>query len=143
MRGCALALCNAISADGEASPSEVAWVQGHLSCKGFGSLTDEVADVAKAAEGKSLDQVVADTKASLQIGTLRFAGKAIVCDSLRASTTDGLDAKEEVAIKAVAAALSVEDFDQLKELSVEEEAHRAKKVNLVVPGHPNVAAKRQ
>jgi len=143
MLGYAQALCYAISADGQASAPEIEWVQGYLACKGYGSLAQEVEDMAKAGEGKSLEQIVADTTTSMEIGSLKFAGRAIVYDSIRASMADGIAAKEEVAIKAIAAAFHVEDYDQIKELAMEEEAHRAKKAKLIVADHPNLAAEYQ
>ena len=139
MLGYAKALCNAIASDGEASPSEmIAWVQGYLACKGFGSLAHEVEIMAKDAEKKSADEVVADTKASMQIGTLRFAGTAIIFDSIRAAMVDGLDEKEEAAIIAMGGAFDINaaKVAELKSLAFEEEAFRAKKAKIVTPGHP-------
>ena len=108
MLGYAKALCNAIAADGEASPGEIAWVQGYLSCKGFGALAGEVQAMAKAAEGKSIAEVVEDTKASMQVGTLKFAGRAIIFDSIRAAIADGLDPQELQAIAAIAGAFDLD-----------------------------------
>jgi hypothetical protein len=143
MTSYAQALCNAIAADGVASEAEIAWVQGYLACKGFGSLAHQVVEMAKAAEAKSVEQIVEDTKASMNIGSLKFAGKAIVYDSLRASMADGLDAKEDKAIAAIAGAFGVDaaGYAEIKELALAEEAHRAKKAKIILPGHPNLAAK--
>jgi hypothetical protein len=99
--------------------------------------------MAKAAEGKSLEQIVADTKASLELGTLKFAGKAIVYDSIRASMADGSSGKEEVAIQKIAEAFGLDSagYTELKNIAAEEEALRAKKAKIIVPGHPCLAPK--
>ena len=143
MLGYAQALCNAIAADGSASETEIAWVKGYLACKGYGELAHQVEAMAKAAAGKSLEQIVADTKASLAVGTLKFAGKAMVYDSIRASMADGLDDKEEIAIQKIAEAFGLDSagYTELKNIAAEEEALRAKKAKVIVPGHPSLASK--
>ena len=90
----AQSLCNAIAADGKASDTEIAWVQGYLANKGFGNLVHEVEAMAKAAESKTVDQMVADTKKAMDVGSLKFAGPAVIFDSIRAAMVDGLDDKE-------------------------------------------------
>lgn len=89
----AQSLCNAIAADGKASDTEIAWVQGYLANKGFGNLVPEVEAMAKAAESKTIDQMVADTKKAMDVGSLKFAGPAVIFDSIRAAMVDGLDDK--------------------------------------------------
>lgn len=89
----AQSLCNAIAADGKASDTEIAWVQGYLANKGFGNLVHEVEAMAKAAESKTIDQMVADTKKAMDVGSLKFAGPAVIFDSIRAAMVDGLDDK--------------------------------------------------
>jgi len=141
----AQSLCNAIAADGKASDTEIAWVQGYLANKGFGNLVHEVEAMAKAAESKTIDQMVADTKKAMDVGSLKFAGPAVIFDSIRAAMVDGLDDKEYAATVAMAGAfgLSAEKVEELKELALEEEAFRAKKARIVTPGHPCLDAKYQ
>jgi len=145
MLGYAQSLCNAIAADGEASDAEIAWVQGYLANKGYGKLAHEVEVMAKAAESKTIDQMVADTKKAMDVGTLKFAGSAVIFDSIRAAMVDGLDDKEWTATVAMAGAfgLSAEKIEELKELAMEEEAFRAKKARIVTPGHPCLDVKYQ
>ena len=145
MRRYSQALCNVIGADGTSSKAEIAWVQGYFANKGYGNLVDEVEKMAKAAEGKTLEEVTAETKEALNVGTLRFAANAIIYDSIRAAMADGLDDKEFKATITIGKAfgLSAEKVEEIKELVLEEEALKPKKARLVTPGHPCLDEKYQ
>lgn len=117
---------------------QINWVKGYLATKGFGNLAMAVPDMAKSSEGKSIETVIEETKIAMQIGTLKYAGRAIIYDAFRASMVDGLHPDEEKAIAAIATAfeLDLELVSQLKALAIKEEALRAEKAKLVTPDHP-------
>ena len=83
----------------------------------------------------------------MNIGSLncKFAGKAVIFDSIRAAMVDGFADKEWTATVAIGGAfgLSEGEVEQLKELAMDEEALRAKKARIITPGHPNLDAKYQ
>ena len=97
--------------------------------------------MAKSSEGKPIDAIIKETKEAMQIGTLNFAGRAIIYDAFRASMIDGLHPDEEKSIVAIATAFDLtEDLvGQLKALAAKEEDLRVEKAKLVTPGHPLLA----
>ena len=118
---------------------QIKWIQGYLATKGFGKLALEVETMAKSSEGKPIDAIIKETKEAMQIGTLNFAGRAIIYDAFRASMIDGLHPDEEKSIVAIATAFDLtEDLvGQLKALAAKEEDLRVEKAKLVTPGHPD------
>ena len=126
-------------------PLQIKWVQGYFATKGFGKLALEVETMAKSSEGKPIDAIIKETKDAMQIGTLKFAGRAIIYDAFRSSMIDGLHPDEEKSIVAIATAFDLtEDLvGQLKALAAKEEALRVEKAKLVTPGHPCLDPKYQ
>ena len=114
-----------------------------MASKGFGSLVDQVEQMAKTSEVKTIDEMVADSEACVQIQA--SMGSAIIFDSIRAAMVDGLDAKEEAAILTIAGAFGIDaaTVAELKELADDEEALGAKKAKIIIPGHPCLDAKYQ
>jgi FMN-dependent NADH-azoreductase len=94
--------------------------------------------MARAAEGKSTEAVVAECKEAMSIGTLQFAGKCIVFDAIRAASSDGLDVREKKVLTSIAQGFGIDEglIAQFVALVEKEQALKAERIALVVPGHP-------
>jgi uncharacterized membrane protein YebE (DUF533 family) len=137
--GYARALLNAAAGDGKISVQELAWIKGYLAVKGYGDdIVRQLDAMAQAAEGKSTEAVVAECKEAMSIGTLQFAGKCIVFDAIRAASSDGLDAREKKVLTSIAQAFGIDEglITQFVALVEKEQALKAERIALVVPGHP-------
>ena len=139
------ALCNAIAGDGVASEEEISYIQGILAAKSFpDEVVAAVPDMARNSEGRTLEQIAAETKEMMELGTLKFAGRVICYHAIQASAQDGLADDEVVAIKEIGKHMNVDEstIDELIELNREEEAFRKKKVRMIMPnGHPELDKK--
>ena len=85
--GFLIALCNAAGGDGTASKVERDHIFGMASVKGYTpEAIAQIDGLADAAESKTIEEMAADAKKALSIGTLRFAAGAIVFESIKAAS---------------------------------------------------------
>merc|ERR1712183_574127 len=92
----AQALCNAAGGDGIMTQGERDWIQGYMAVKNMGPKVQSELE-ALCAKPKDLEQVAQDTVDAMSVGTLKFAGRAIVFDSIRAAAADGVAPEEKKA----------------------------------------------
>ena len=65
--------------------------------------------MCKAAEEKSLDDVIVEIKKILSMGTLKHTSRQVIYDAIRAAGADGLRKPEKEAIGKVSDSLGVSD----------------------------------
>merc|ERR1711971_644130 len=102
-------------------------------------MGDEIPSMCKAAESKTLDVVLSETKELLSMGSLQKSARQIVYDAIRAAALDGLDVQEKKAIEAVAKEMEMSDgeFSKILELVEKEDGLREARINILFPaGHP-------
>ena len=81
------ALCNAAGGDGTASKVERDHIFGMASVKGYTpEAIAQINALADAAESKTIEEMAADAKKAMSIGTLRFAVGSIVFESIKAAS---------------------------------------------------------
>eukprot|EP00581_Thalassiosira_minuscula_P028031 CAMPEP_0183754072 /NCGR_PEP_ID=MMETSP0739-20130205/3343_1 /TAXON_ID=385413 /ORGANISM="Thalassiosira miniscula, Strain CCMP1093" /LENGTH=179 /DNA_ID=CAMNT_0025990675 /DNA_START=11 /DNA_END=550 /DNA_ORIENTATION=- len=140
LRRFAAALCNVSGADGEVTPEEKTFIEGYCSSKGYPqSIIDDIPKMCRAAESKSLNDVMGETKELLTMGTLKNSSRQIIYDAIRAAGADGLVDTEKEAIITVAKALGLTDveLDNILSLVEKEKALRDERIKLLFPqGHP-------
>mmetsp|Transcript_7926 Transcript_7926/g.12800 ORF Transcript_7926/g.12800 Transcript_7926/m.12800 type:complete len:189 (-) Transcript_7926:124-690(-) len=141
----AQALCNAAGADGKVTEGELEWIQGYMAVKNMGSkVQSEIPSLCERAAKETLKDVAQDTAESMKVGTLRFAGRAIVFDAIRAASADGLDAKEKEAIYVMGEkfGLTKQCIAKLIQQVEKEEVVKMDRMKLIFPdGHPCLMAK--
>mmetsp|Transcript_16115 Transcript_16115/g.29047 ORF Transcript_16115/g.29047 Transcript_16115/m.29047 type:complete len:180 (-) Transcript_16115:108-647(-) len=140
LRRFAAALCNVSGADGEVSEEEMRFIMGYCASKGYPqSIMNDIPGMCRAAETKSREDVLKETKELLTLGSLKNAGRQIIYDGIRAASRDGLDGKERAAIESVAKELGVEEdtLSKIYDLVDQENSLRAGRIKLLFPdGHP-------
>lgn len=140
LRRFATALCNMSGADGEVTEEERDFIVGYCSAKGYPqSVIDDIPAMCKAAEAKSIDALVAETKNLLTMGSLAKTARQIVYDAIRAAGSDGLADEEKTVIEKMAESmgLSTDDLANIHELVKKENALREERIALLFPdGHP-------
>ncbi|KAL7547624.1 hypothetical protein ACHAWF_010909, partial [Thalassiosira exigua] len=139
----AAALCNISGADGEVTKEEHDFIVGYCAAKGYpAGILDDIPKMCKDAETKSIEDVIAETRELMKMGSLKSASRQIVYDAIRAAGADGLDDKEKVAIATVAKELGVstEELDKIYALVEKEEELKAERIATLYPaGHPCLA----
>lgn len=81
------ALCNAAGGDGTASKVEREHIFGMASVKGYTpEAIAKIDDLADAAESKTIEEMAADAKKAMSIGTLCFAAGSILFEAIKAAS---------------------------------------------------------
>lgn len=81
------ALCNAAGGDGTASKVERDHIIGVSSVKGYlPEAMETIHGMCDAAENKTMEDMAADAKNAMSIGTLRFAAGSIVFEAIKAAS---------------------------------------------------------
>ena len=136
----AAALCVISGADGEVSKEEMDFILGYCAAKGYPqSIIDAIPKMCKEAETKGLDEGANEIKELLTLGTLKYTSRQIVYDAIRAASPDGLDEKEEAAIRKVTGVLGIsdEELEKILRLVKKEDELREERTKLLFPhGHP-------
>eukprot|EP00984_Skeletonema_dohrnii_P001261 scaffold393_cov158-Skeletonema_dohrnii-CCMP3373.AAC.2 len=136
------ALCNAAGGDGTASKVERDHIFGMASVKGYTpEAIAKIDDLADAAESKTIEEIASDAKMAMSIGTLRFAAGAILFESIKAASKDGLDEKEMEMIFCIAEIMEVskERVQTMMEVVAEEEELKKKRIAACISNHPCLA----
>jgi len=140
LRRFAAALCNVSAADGEVAKEELAFIIGYCASKGYPqSIIDDIPEMCKSAESKSVEDFAGETKELLIMGSLQKSARQVVYDGIRAATADGLCESEKVAIAKIANSLGVsnEELDSIHSLVEKEKELKEERIKLLFPnGHP-------
>mmetsp|Transcript_3749 Transcript_3749/g.5759 ORF Transcript_3749/g.5759 Transcript_3749/m.5759 type:complete len:120 (+) Transcript_3749:277-636(+) len=101
----------------------------------------KIDDLADAAESKTIEEIASDAKMAMSIGTLRFAAGAILFESIKAASKDGLDEKEMEMIFCIAEIMEVskERVQTMMEVVAEEEELKKKRIAACISNHPCLA----